>query len=510
MKKILLFLMMMVSVSFAFTFPTYYVYNGQSYKLNSVNTYYNQRVCTNDSVPLGLFYNPSGSTITGSYREADSTICLELDRAGYGHRDSGTVYNPDNSCVSPNTIVNGECVTPETCDPVGGQYTSSTTGQCVDCSSFSGVSGKAMCACDARGSTYSNQSVLITINYISGQYTWKESRATCADGVQVLVYTDPVSNTPTDNNTTTPTDNNTTTPPSDTNTTTDGNTTTPSQSDVVNAVKDSSDKTIKAINETNTAIKSVDTSVQAVNTTLQSSNTKLDSMVSKLSDSNALLSDSKNIQSDVKNILSSEFKETKAFREHLDARFKNLIDISLANGSQLNDISAHSAATANAVNAQGDKIAGKLDDILNAIKDGNGTDMTATNDLLEKINKDTNSTASGVSTLHDDLNTSIELLNNISTAFENNNSFRVPDVNESKFELSDLLPDNNWFETNKLNLNFKNYGGGCYCQTAEFRVAGNTFVFPPQEALDVIPFDVISKIFMAFIYVLGLRDFLRN
>ena len=500
----------MVSASFAFTFPTYYVYNGQNYKLNSVNTYYNQRVCTNDSVPLGLFYNPAGSQIYASYTEVDSTICLELDRAGYGHRDSGTVYYPDNSCVSPNTIVNGECVAPETCDPLAGQYTSSSTGQCVDCMGFSNFSGRASCACDSMGSTYSAQSVTIELIQQFGQYNYKKSYAKCDNGNNIAVYYDPTPITPTDNNTTTPTDNNTTTPPSDTNTTTDGNTTTPLQSDVVNAVKDSSDKTIKAINETNTAIKSVDTSVQAVNTTLQSSNTKLDSMVSKLSDSNALLSDSKNIQSDVKNILSSEFKQTSAFREHLDARFKNLIDVSLANGSQLNDISAHAASTANAVNAQGDKIAGKLDDILNAIKDGNGTDMTATNDLLEKINKDTNSTASGVDTLHDDLNTSIELLNNISTAFENNNSFRVPDVNESKFELSDLLPENNWFETNKLNLNFKNYGGGCYCQTAEFRVAGRTFVFPPQEALDVIPFDVISKIFMAFIYVLGLRDFLRN
>lgn len=506
MKKILLTLMMIVSASFAFTPPativntggdglTYYFVRIVSTS-NSFQSAGYPSICT-DTTNKG-WYSFGRDTPSTPYYATGAYDCV-WNQSAYG--TYYTFFKAEYTATPPTQ--------PDTCDTLAAKYPS-PSGQCIDCMAFTNFSGRASCACNAIGSSWTPQNVMST-SYSYGGYTYQKTKTECDNATWVAVYHDPVPNTPTDNNNTT--DNNSTTPPSDTNTTvpTDGNTTTPSQSDVVNAVKDSSDKTVKAINETNTAIKSVDTSVQAVNTTLQSSNTKLDSMVSKLSDSNALLTDSKNIQSDTKSLLAQEFKETKAFRENLDARLKNLIDTSLTNGSTLKDISSHTASTTNAVNAQGTAITDKLGEVIQAIKDSNNsTDMTATNDLLDKIKGDTNSTAKGVDTLHDDFNVTNDLLGRINGYFDSNDSYKTPDINESKFELSDLLPDNNWFETNKLKLNFGNYSGGCYCQTAEFRVAGQTFIFPPQEALDVIPFDVISKIFMAFIYVLGLKEFLRN
>lgn len=507
--------MMIVSVSFSQVTPTYILYNSsyyvRSYVQNEIKDY-------SSKLPTSSYSNyqtPSSNFPNLTIYEIDSSqdlgTMVQSGTTFYYYMRRWVVYTPKTANDCPNgTISNGQCIIPETCDPVGGKYTSSTTGQCVDCSSFSGVSGKAMCACDARGSTYSNQSVLITINYTSGQYTWKESRATCADGVQVLVYTDPVSNTPTDNNTSTPIDNNTTTPPSDTNTTTptDGNTTTPtpSQSDVVNALK----QIENGQKDATTALKDVGVDVKAMKEQMDKNSLTYADILKSINTGNEkadkmyqLTDDMYKGQTQIKNTMG---KWVDDFSKSSTAQLNATVDVKTAT----NDVEKAVKGTTGAVNAQGDKIAGKLDDILNALKDGNGTDMSATNDLLDKIKKDTNSTASGVSKLHDDLNTTNDILGKLKGMFDNNDSYKAPDMNESKFELSDLLPDNNWFETNKLKLNFGNYSGGCYCQTAEFRVAGHTFIFPPQEALDVIPFDVISKIFMAFIYVLGLKEFLRN
>lgn len=599
MKKLLLALMMMLSVSFSDSLPTFpqssfegmlpSIYVADNMYFTKASGGYNVSYSSfnwdaNVPFPKDTLYFEGNAFRYNYYRgSAFGSVFYELHSYSY-------VSSSINPCKEPSTIVNGECIKPSepaNCNNFAGQY-SSSSGQCEDCSSFgNNFSGRASCACAAMGSSYVPQSVIPVFSESSGGKTYEKRDAKCENGSTVPVYTNAVDipkdtngtsptnpTNPADNNSTKPTDpnsgsggaggaggtggtgggttnptnpadNNSTKPtnPSDNNNT---NPTTPSQSDVVNAVKDATDKTLKAINETNTAtkavdtsvkavdtsvksvdksvqavdtsVKSVDKSVQSVNTTLQTSNTKLDSMVTKLSDSNSLLKDSKDIQSDTKALLTQEFKETKAFRENLDTRLKNLIDVSLDNGSQLSHINTNVASTTNAVNAQGDKITGKLDDLLNAIKDsngsgkkdGNGTDMKPTNDLLEKIKGDINATSKGFDKLHDDLNTTNDILGKLKGMFDNNNSFKAPDLNNSDFKLSDLLPSNSWFDTNKLKLDFNNYGGGCYCETAEFSVAGHTFVFPPQEALDVIPFDVISKIFMAFIYVIGLKAFLRN
>lgn len=118
MKKILLTFIMMVSSSFAFTFPTYYVYNGQNFKLSLTNTSYSNRICTYSNFTTGsinYFYNFSNGSITSIqafYRTVDSTICSELKRSGNGYVENSAFYYLDlGTCESPKIINSfGECV----------------------------------------------------------------------------------------------------------------------------------------------------------------------------------------------------------------------------------------------------------------------------------------------------------------------------------------------------------------------------------------------------------------
>ncbi|WP_263833719.1 hypothetical protein [Sulfurospirillum oryzae] len=391
------------------------------------------------------------------------------------------------------------------CDPVASQFNDVTTGKCFDCMPFGTFGSRAACACNAHGSTYTP--VLKGVAYYStqGQYTYKKQRATCDDGSSVFIYYDPLNNNPQDYNNTTPTDTNGTKIP-DTNTTTTSPTDlngtvvpNPSQADVVNALK----QIENGQKDSNTALRELGVDLKTINTSLKEQGYTFDSILNKIKEGND--------KADARyKLMDDEFKGQTQWRNMMGKWVdKNALDVTAQLGATV-DVKKAVDGTTGAVNAQGKAITDKLGEIKDAIKDINGTDMKPTNDILEKIKKDTNATAKGVDKLHDDLNTTNTTLDKIKGLFDNNDSFKVPDVNDTKFELSDLMPDDSWFESNKLNLNFNNYGGECYCQTAEFRVAGKTFVFPPQEALDIIPFTTISNIFMAFIYVLGLKAFLKD
>ena len=507
MKKILLILMMMVSVSFAFTCPTYYEYNGVNYKLSSstgVTQYMDSIVLHPDMYYVGTGGGNGALFYVGPFSESECRWS-----APWACSVTKCQYYPTTDCQSPKVIENGQCISPvdtnnPNCDPVAAQFTNQTTGKCEDCMPFTGFTSRASCACSAYGSTYTPTKG-VAYYYTQGQYTYKKQRVTCDDGTQTFIYYDPLNNNPQDYNSTTPTDSNNTA-------TTDNNTTTttptdlngtvvpnPSQADVVkalNAIKDGQ-------KDSYTALRELGVDLKTVNTSLKEQGYTFDSILNKIKEGND--------KADARfKLMDDEYKGQTQYRNMMGKWVDQDLKNATAQLGATVDIKTAVNGTTGAVNAQGEKISGKLDDILKAIKDGNGTDMSATNDLLDKIKSDTNSTAKGVDKLHDDLNTTNDILGKLKGMFDNNDSYKTPDMNESKFELSDLLPDNNWFETNKLKLNFGNYSGGCYCQTAEFRVAGHTFIFPPQEALDVIPFDVISKIFMAFIYVLGLKEFLRN
>lgn len=514
MKKIFLALMTTISVSFASYDNVYF--NGK---------YYSQpTLAQSEQCNYSNYYSdkPTGTIVLISSLGAVPATLSFVTQQTYSSTSVPPYYgcivqykyavvSSTPTCSSTQKLVDGVCVDKTvddndlTCDPLGAQYKSTATGKCTDCMPFVNLTSRAFCACDALGSSYTPQPT-VTYYYTSGNYTYKKTRVTCDDGTFVAVYNDPVNNNSSDYNSTTPSDNNSTTPDTNTTTPTDSNTTTPTtnNSDVVKAVNDSATATTNAV-------KSVDASVQSVNTSIKESNLKLDNALTKLqagndlqAATNTLLGQGNTIAQATQSALLSKFSDS-------NAHLKNLIDASLTSGATLNDIRTHTAATANAVNTQGTAITGKLDDVIKAIKDSNNsTDMTPTNDLLKQIQGDTNGTAKGVDKLHDDLNSTNDILGKIKGMFDNNDSYKTPDVNQSSFSLSDLLPDEGWFETNKLTLNFNNYGGDCYCQTAEFTVAGKTFIFPPQEALDVIPFTYVSNIFMAFIFVLGAKDFLRD
>ena len=522
--------MMMVSASYAFTFPTYYVLNSVTYKINSSQIVYDNPICSN-SAPSGYvegaIYILSSSFISGLYRRTDpnngttQSICYLKNRSGFSYYESSSLYYPSTCngaivngecvpCNSHQTLTNGVCVdnavdtNNSNCDPIGAQFTSSTTGKCVDCMPFTGLSSRASCACDALGSTYTPTTKGVSYWYVSGVYSYKKQRVTCDDGQSVFIYYDPVNTTP-DTNTSTPSDTNGTKPP-DANTTTNtpdingSPVTTPTQADVVNALKSIQD----GQKDSNMALKELGVDLKSVNTSLKEQGFTFDSILAKIVDGNS--------KADARYaLMDTEYKGNTQYRNMMG----KWVDQDLKNATaQLGaTIGVQSAVngTTGAVNAQGDKLGGKLDDILKAIKDGNGTgtkdgngtDLSKVEDKLDTLHKDNNSSQAKLDTLHGDANTTNSTLKDIKNLL---------DFNASKYSINDLMPSGGegWFTTNRLDLNFNNYGGDCYCQTAEFSVAGHQFIFPPQESLDVIPFTTISNIFMAFIYVLGLKAFIKS
>ena len=272
MKKIFLALMLLVSASFAFTFPTFYESNGITYKINSSQTFYDSPVCGNSAPPNyveGATYNLSGSTITALNRKTDpyngtsQSICYKLNRAGFSYYESSTVYYPDNSCIAPNTIVNGECLppVPETCEPIDGKYTS-PTGTCVDCSGFSSEIDRAQCGCSAIGSSYYPQGGL-EFPTSSGGYNYSKQKVTCSNSSEIFVYF---------NKTPITTDANGT----------GSSSTTPLNSQLANGINYMGEK-LSSLNDTattmNAGINNMNTSLSHLNTSVNKISDSLDKML---------------------------------------------------------------------------------------------------------------------------------------------------------------------------------------------------------------------------------------
>lgn len=511
MKKVILALMIMVSVSFA-TPPQYVTYNGVIYKLNRTSLGFLSGVKRLASCPTPQYFVQTASD-ANSVTYTDIAVGCIRDTSytsnPYYTLNNSYLYTKATDCPAPNIVQDGECVKAvdtnnSNCDNIT-KYTDITTGKCVDCMQFSGFTSRASCACDAKGTTY-------TPGHSSGVVTWsthstmsyKRQKAMCDNGQEIYIYYDPIDITP-DTNTSTPTDSNGTKPP-DTNTTTNtpdvnGSTvTTPTQADVVNALKSIQD----GQKDSNTALKELGVDLKSVNTSLKEQGFTFDSILAKIVDGNA--------KADARYaLMDTEYKGNTQYRNMMG----KWVDANLLNATaQLGATNAVKTAvdgTTGAVNAQGTNITNKLDDVIKAIKDnngtgtkdGNGTDLSKVEDKLDTLHKDNNSSQSKLDTLHDDANTTNITLKDIKNLL---------DFNGSKYSLDDLMPSGGegWFTSHRLDLSFNNYGGDCYCQTAEFSVAGHQFIFPPQESLDVIPFTTISNIFMAFIYVLGLKAFIKS
>ncbi|MBN1839679.1 MAG: hypothetical protein JW802_06515 [Campylobacterales bacterium] len=465
MKKIILALMVMVSVSSAVVFDnlthlgggfyTYTTSNGDIFcaKKTTVNI---SQPNPHSNYPYSIEYN----TNTGKFTENTGPSTIVWNAQSY---PSSTCA----SCPSGQTRnENGECSTPlpndsPFCDPYLKRY-ATTSGQCVDCSQSDNVNAVASCACDAVGSTYTGLKMDILETVTNGSFTFTKNTTKCDNGKYIPVYTEktPLPTSP-DNNTTVPTtpaDNNTTTP-----TTPDNNTTTPTTPDInVNGGFSASDSlTLKQI-EQNT----------------KEGNVKLDKFIQDLNTTNEILKESKT---------------------NLD-----LIRTSTTGSyTKLQDIATYTS--------QSSAKLGQIYDFLvsNANGSGNGTGTSDSNGTAGVGDRNTTGSSDGNGTSID-LNETNKILNDIRKQFDTNSSFKTPDVNESSFELSDLLPENSWFETNKLNLKMNNYSGGCYCETAQFQIADKTFVFPSPEFLAMVPFNVISNLLMAFVYLLGLRQFLKD
>lgn len=388
-------------------------------------------------------------------------------------------------CPSNQEKINGQCV--PKCDPIASQYRS-PSGECQDCMSYSSFSGRSSCACDSQGTTYTPQSTMSTSENF-GNYQYTRTNITCDNGLRISIYTDPVNTNPQDYNATlnpdgtvTPVDPTSPTTPPDNNNTVP--TPTPTTNDIVEAIKASSDvaKEIKG------SIGKVATNVEAMNAQLTKQGTTFEAVLAEIKKNGSENVKSNQLLGDVNTGL-TQFKN----------KFGQWVDADQVNAN--NQLQA-TQGTTNAVNNASNAITSKLDEVISAIKengDGNGTTPSDGNGTASSI--DLNETNKKLDTLHDDLNQTNSLLNDIKGLF---------DVNGSKYQLSDFLPDNGWFETNKLSLDLNNYSGACYLETFSFNIAGESFQFPPPELVAKIPFTILSNLFMAFLFILGLKEFLRS
>lgn len=454
MKKIILALMM---VSFAFACPSSYEIGGLTYYLESVG-----ETSTGNFMPGAVARSNSIVSIDYSPEPSYYNHSFIWDQNAYGHYFSQTTCFYTATPPTPTPI--------PACDYGQGQYLNSSTNTCTDCSSFPTVAGRASCACDSQGSTYDGQGVTATYTITQGFTNYDRTDAKCANGGYVPVLLNP---RPVDNNTTTPT--NPTTPP-DTNGSGTGDTGGGTGGTGGGTGTGGTGGTTTP--DTNTTTPTTPTTPTGT--------TNYSDLITQLKANNQSVNDFKDkftqfVTSDQANA-DRQYNATNAIKSAVDG-------------------------TTSAVNTQGTAITNKLGDILNAIKDGNGTGSTGDGNNTNQI--DLNATNKKLDTLHDDNNKTQGILDKIKGMFDNNDSFKVPDTNGSTPKVEDLIKDENWFNTNKMKLDFS-YSGDCYCQTAQFEVGGRTFIFPPQELLDMIPFDVISKMLMAFVYLIGLRQFLRN
>ena len=130
--------MMMVSVSFALP-PTYLSYNGSTYKLSSI-TIAESTVCkyTGYQQPEFSVIQDGGSFVRVTFWKFISTDKVYCKDVGYQDKylQAQGLYNKETTptCLSPNTIVNGECVAPAIPTCVTGSHYDTTLKICSsDC-----------------------------------------------------------------------------------------------------------------------------------------------------------------------------------------------------------------------------------------------------------------------------------------------------------------------------------------------------------------------------------------
>lgn len=536
MKKIILALMLMVSASFA-SDPVYWepptTPTGLSNNLVPNTCYYDSMndkyiFITSKSVSNSYSENPPSTGLNYyNYKTLTFIEIVGTEFKGYlgGYAAvitsySMNAYYPSQKYRKP--ACDGVNL-PEKCDNVHGQFLSASTGQCVDCMPFPTFEGRATCACDADGSSYSPNAVSPIYSEVVGNYSYSKQGATCANGKAVTIYYDPVSTSPADNNNTTPTDNNTTSSSNNNSTTpTDGNSssTTPSSTP-------SSADVVKALNQIQNGQKDAQTALTEIGLNAKAIKENMDKNTLTFSDILSSIN-SGNVKADkMFQLMDDEYKGQVQYRnamgKWIDQDLKNAtsqLDATVAVKDAVNGTTNAVKGTTgavnnatNAINTQGKAITDKLGELQDSLRDKNGTDLTNVEDKLDTLHKDNNSTQGKLDKLHDDNNKTLSTLDKIKGMFDSNTSVDT-NGSGSSFSMDDMFPngDKGWFSNNALDLKFSNSSGGgnCQCATSEFKVAGKTFVFPPPELLDMIPFDKISMIIMACIYILGLRQFLRN
>lgn len=154
------------------------------------------------------------------------------------------------------------------------------------------------------------------------------------------------------------------------------------------------------------------------------------------------------------------------------------------------DITRALKATTNAV----DRLKGTIN--VQTIELGTKLDQ-----IKDVLTSDNNNSSSNL-----DMNITNSKIDTLIGFFDTNSSVDFDFNVSNNYSLTDLLPSESWFIDNSLNIDINNYTGECYLETVE--ILGVQLI--NQEVLNKIPFDIISGLAMSFIYLLGLRDFLRS
>ena len=523
MKKILFLLSFAVTFSFA-SYPTYINYNNSLWKYEEVinpNT-------SEQGVITELYYIDNGSRLMVYYPVGtfvDNSITY-TKRAILSY----TQVNLSTECPPPKIIQNGECVTPppSNCDPLDGKYPTES-GSCTDCSSSNSIISRASCVCASMDSTFTPSGNEVTESYIANGKQFNKTTVHCDDGLGSVMNI-PIFTEVQDTNTTPPV------VPPDTNNTTPPVPNQPSQADVVNALNQISNGT----KTTNQALSELNINSKAVESELKKHGLKFDDIFNEIKKGNE--AGDKRFK-----LMDDEFKNAQQWRNMMGSWVDDDRENAKRQLQAIVDVKGAVHGTTNAVNDQGRNIREGLDNILEQLKkggDGNGTGGDGTKEIvgklgeiLEELKKDNNGTGTndgngtkddgngtkddgnGTKGIEDRLDKLIEETNatnqrltDLKSVFDNNGTVDENSTG-SAFSFEDLLPEGglDWFTNNALNLNFNSSGGGnCECATVELRLANRTFIFPPPELMAIIPFEAIGNLFLAFVYLLGLRSFLRE
>ncbi len=198
---------------------------------------------------------------------------------------------------------------------------------------------------------------------------------------------------------------------------------------------------------------------------------------------------------DMKRFINKYNEDDEYWRKENDKKFKERTENDNANANKmLSKFSSVSDTLSSKLSSLNVDIESKLDTLNDTIEDKNLSVDIDLNPINENLN---------------DIKKEINVTNNLLSGVFGESNYSTPDINTSAGSLSQYLPSDSWFDDNKIDLSIS-YDGDCYLQTFTWTDSTGTHVFPPVDFVDDLPLEKISKLLMALLFVIGLKDFLKD